>query len=95
MGIYIVLKNYKYTKYLFLNILRCNHLPTKTKTKNVFFFNIRLARIFFFFVEVRAFTVVMLKILVFLYLKKLLYLFYHLILQYTHIKCSIFFTNSF
>ena len=27
----MVLKNYKYTKSLFLNILRCNHLPTKTK----------------------------------------------------------------
>jgi len=28
-----VLKYYKYTKSLFLNILRFNHLPTKTKTK--------------------------------------------------------------
>ena len=38
----MVLKNYKYTKSLFLNILRCNHLPTKTKKKkkkiNAFFF---------------------------------------------------------
>ena len=41
--IYIELKNYKYSKSLFLNTLRCNHLPTKTETKNkkqnnVFFF---------------------------------------------------------
>ena len=33
IGIYIILKNYKYTKSLFLNTLRCNNLPTKTKTK--------------------------------------------------------------
>ena len=51
MGIYIVLKNYKYTKYLFLNTLRCNHLLTKIKIKinNVFFLNTKLVRIFFFF----------------------------------------------
>ena len=29
----MVLKNYKYLKLLFLNTLRYNHLPTKTKTK--------------------------------------------------------------
>ena len=34
IGIHIVSKNYKYTKSLFLNTLRCNHLPTKTKKKN-------------------------------------------------------------
>ena len=28
---HIVLTNYKYTKSLFLNTLRCNHLPTKIK----------------------------------------------------------------
>ena len=33
INIHIVLKNYKYTKSLFLNTLKCNHLPTKTKTK--------------------------------------------------------------
>ena len=33
IGIYIVSKNYKYTKSLFLNALKCNHLRTKTKTK--------------------------------------------------------------
>ena len=33
IGIHIVLKNYKYTKSLFLNTLRCKDLPTKTKTK--------------------------------------------------------------
>ena len=53
------IKNYKYTKSLFLNTLRCNHLPTKT----IFFKkNTRVARIFFFWVEIRAFTIVMLKI---------------------------------
>ena len=49
--IYIELKNYKYSKSLLLNILRTNHLPTNTKTKNKkknnLFFNTRLARIFF------------------------------------------------
>ena len=34
MHIYIELKNYKYSKSLFQNTLRCNHLPTKTETKN-------------------------------------------------------------
>ena len=29
----MVLKNYKYTKSLFLNILRCKNLPTNTNTK--------------------------------------------------------------
>ena len=33
INIHIVLKNYKYTKSLFLNTLKCNHLPTKTKIK--------------------------------------------------------------
>ena len=31
--LYSIKKNYKYTKLLFLNTLKCNHLPTKTKTK--------------------------------------------------------------
>ena len=46
ISIHIVLKNYKYTKSLFLNTLRCNHLSKKTKQKqnNVFFFNTRMAR---------------------------------------------------
>ena len=50
IGIYIVLKNYKYSKSLFLNTLRSNHLPAKTnKNKIISFFNTRLARTFFFF----------------------------------------------
>ena len=65
IGIYIVLKNYKYTKFLFLNTLRCNHLPKKIKIKK-FFTNTRLARNNFFFfvvvVEVRAFIGAVLKI---------------------------------
>ena len=64
----MVLKNYKYSILLFLNTLRCNHLSTKIKTKKkkVFFFNPRLARIFYLFlVEFRSFIVVMLKILPF------------------------------
>ena len=48
IDIYVVLKNYKNTKSSFVNTLRCNHLSTKKKQNNVFF-NIRLARIFFFF----------------------------------------------
>ena len=31
IGTHIVLTNYKYTKFLFLSSLRCNHLPTKKK----------------------------------------------------------------
>ena len=57
IGIHIVLTNYKYTKLLFLNILKCNHLLTKTK-KGVFFL------VFFFFcflVEVKEFTIMGLK----------------------------------
>ena len=80
----MVLTNYKYTKLLFFNALRCNHLPTKTtkkkKKNNVFsFLNIRLARIFNFF-EVRAFTKVMLKILAFNTLKSYFIYFYYLTL---------------
>ena len=34
ISIHIVYTNYKYTKLLFLNTLKCNHLPTqKQKTK--------------------------------------------------------------
>ena len=33
INIHIVLKNYKNTKSLFLNTLRCNHLLAKAKTK--------------------------------------------------------------
>ena len=35
IGIYIVLKNYKYSKSLFLNTLRCNHLPIKTNENKI------------------------------------------------------------
>ena len=40
IDIHIASKNYKYTKSLFLNTLRCNYIPikTKTKTKTIFFF---------------------------------------------------------
>ena len=44
----MILTNYKYIKLLFLNALRCNHLPTKAKKKKKLF-NTRLARIFNFF----------------------------------------------
>ena len=37
----------------------------KNKNKIMFFFNTRLVRIFFFLVEVKAFTVMVLKILAF------------------------------
>ena len=47
--IYIELKNYKYSKSLFLNTLRCNHLPTKTKTKNKIMFFLILGWLGFFF----------------------------------------------
>ena len=41
IGIHIVLKNYKCSKLLFLNILRCNYLLTKTnKNKIMSCFNI-------------------------------------------------------
>ena len=85
---YIVLKNYKYSKSLFLNTLRYNNLLIKTNiNKIMFFFNTRLARILFYFifVEVRAFTLVQFK--------KLLYLFYHFILQYTQYQMFYFFFN--
>ena len=50
IDIYIVLKNYKYSKLLFLNTLRCNHLPTKINNNKIMsFFNTRLVRFFFFF----------------------------------------------
>ena len=65
IGIFIVLKNYKYTKSLFLNTLKCNYVPTKTKRKIIFFLNTRLARNFVVD-EIRAFTVMMLKILAFI-----------------------------
>ena len=64
----MILTKYKYTKSLFLNTLKYNHLPKKIKEikkNNVFFLNTRLARIFIF-KKFRAFTVVMLKNLVFI-----------------------------
>ena len=48
IGIYAVLKNYKYTKSIFLNTLRDNHLSIKTKTKTKYFFLI-LGWLRFFF----------------------------------------------
>ena len=38
IGFHIILKNYKYSKSLFLNILRYNHLPQKKKIKKIMFF---------------------------------------------------------
>ena len=92
IDIHIVLKNYKYLKSLFLNTLRCNHLPTNTnKNKIMSFFHTRLSRIFFFFL-VRAFTLMMLKILAFSSSKS--YFIYFIISLYNtpNIKCSIFFS---
>ena len=37
LRIHIVLINYKYIRSLFLDALRCNHLPTKTKKKKIVF----------------------------------------------------------
>ena len=91
IDIHIVLKNYKYLKSLFLNTLRCNNLPTNTnKNKIMSFFHTRLSRIFFFFL-VRAFTLIMLKILTFSTPKS--YFIYFIISLYNtlNIKCSIFF----
>ena len=90
IDIHIVLKNYKYLKSLFLNTLRCNHLPTNTnKNKIMSFFHTRLSRIFFF--VVRAFPLMMLKILAFSTSKS--YFIYFIISLYNtlNIKCSIFF----
>ena len=94
ISIHIILKNYKYSKSLFLNILRFNHLPTKTKQKqNNVFFNTRLTRIFVV-VEVRAFTIVVLKILAFSISK--IYFIYFITSRYNtpNIKCSILFNTS-
>ena len=44
----MVLTNYKYTKLLFLNTLKCNHLlEKKKKHKIILFFNTKLGRFFF------------------------------------------------
>ena len=63
IDIHIVLKIYKYTKSLFLNTLKCNHLPKQKKkknkkTKNNFF--LILGWLGFLFFEVRVFIVVVL-----------------------------------
>ena len=95
ISIHILLKNYKYTKSLFLNTLRCNHLLTKTKNKkqnNVFFLILGWLGFFFcLFDEVRAFTVVVLKFLAFSISKN--YFIYFIISLYNtpNIKYSIFF----
>ena len=76
----MVLTNYKYIKLLFLNALRCNHLPTKAKKKKKKLFNIRLARIFNFFLMLEHSQIVMLKILVFSISKRYFIYFYYLTL---------------
>ena len=91
IGIYIVLKNYKYSKSLFLNTLRSNHLPAKTnKNKIISFFNTRPARTFFFFFLVRAFTLVVLKILAFSISKSYFIYFTTLLYNTPNIKCFLF-----
>ena len=75
------LTNYKYTKLLFHNTLRCNHLLTK---KKVFFFNTKLT--IYLFLKVIAFTIVLLKNLGFRTLKSYLIYFYYLTLQYIQIQ---------
>ena len=90
ISIHIVLKNYKYIKSLFLHTLRCNHLPTKAKAKTIFFFNTKLARIFYFVVEVRAFTMMVLKNLAFSTSKSYFIYFITLLYNIPNIKCSIF-----
>ena len=94
---YIVLKNDKYSKLLFLNTLRYNYLPIKTNKNKImfFFFNTRLASIIFdfIFVEVRAFTLVVLKILVFSTSKNYFINFTTSFYNTPNIKCSIFLNN--
>ena len=64
----------------------------KNKNKNkMMSFNTRLAMTFFFWVEIRAFVVVVLKNLAFSTLKS----FYHLIYNRANVKCSIFFNTLF
>ena len=60
---HIVLKIYIIFKIIVSKYIKMQSLSTKTKTKiKSFFFNTRPFRIFFFFlVEIRAFTVVVLK----------------------------------
>ena len=89
IGLYIVLKNYKDIELLFLNILRCNHFPIKTKRK----INTMLVRIFFFFfggggeeVEVR----VVLKSLTFNTSKSYFIYFTTLFYNTANVKFSIF-----
>ena len=62
----------------------------KDKNKIMFFFNTRLVRIFFFWVEVRTFTMVVLKILAFSTSKN--YFIYYTTPLYNtpNIKCSFF-----
>ena len=80
------LTNYKYTKSLFPNTLRCNHLSTK---KKFFFFNTKLT--IYLFLKVIAFTIVLLKNLGFRTLKSYLIYFYYLTLQYIQLQMFYFF----
>ena len=95
--IHIALKNYKYTKSLFLNTLWCNHLLIKKKikiknkqTKLCFFFFLILSCLgfFFFWVEIRAFTVVVLEILAFSTSKNYFIYFTTPLYNTPNIKCS-------
>ena len=69
------LTNYKYTKLLFLNTLRCNYLST-----NFFFFFFNTKPTIYLFLKVIAFTIVLLKNLGFRTLKSYLIYFYYLTL---------------
>ena len=69
----------------------------KDKNKNkivFFFFNTKLAMIFFFWIEVRAFTVAVLKVLAFSTSKNYFIYFTTSFYDTLNIKCSIFFLLS-
>ena len=82
------IKNYKYTKSLILNTLRYNQLLTKTKTKKILILD--WLGFLFYCIEVRAFTVIGLKILAFSTSKNY-FIYFTTSLYNTHnIKYSIF-----
>ena len=60
------------------------------KNKIMFFFNTRLARILFYFIEIRAFTMVVLKILAFSTSKSHFIYFTTSLYNTPNIKCYIF-----
>ena len=73
-------------------------MQSSTNKDNIYIyilFNTRLAMIFFFFFEVRAFTVVVLKILAFSTSKNYFIYFTTSFYNIPSTKCSIFFYHSF